>query len=52
MKKKILLISIILVITVGAFTIPIFPDPYHQEGNVTFITWLEREIRELIQGEK
>ena len=29
----------------------VFPDPYHQEGNVSFFTWCYREIYEVINGE-
>jgi hypothetical protein len=52
MKKKWLVLLIVVVVVVGAFTAPVFPDPYHEDGNVTFAEWIYREIDELLHGEK
>ena len=51
LKKKWILIAI-AVILVGAYFIEVFPDPYHEGGNVNVYTWIYREIDELIHGEK
>lgn len=52
MNKKLLALIIAFVFLTGAFTIPILPDPYHQEGNVTFAVWVYREIDALVYEEK
>lgn len=51
-KHKLSLIAVVLVIVFGLYFAEVFPDPYHQEGNVNIYTWIYREIDELLHGEK
>jgi len=50
--KKELLILLFFVVVVGAWTVPVFPDPYYHIERVTFAEWAYREIDELIHGER
>ena len=53
MKKfhRILIVGV-LVILICLWFVEIFPDPYHQEGDVNIYIWIVREIEELIYGER
>lgn len=53
MKKwHLVVIGLVLLIIFGTWTVEIFPDPYHTEGKVTFGVWVQRELDELLHGEK
>ncbi len=43
--------GVLMVFFVGAWTLPIFPDPRDQVENVTFLEWLKRAAEHLY-GEK
>ena len=51
-KNKNTLIALVLAIFFGLYFLEIFPDPYHEGGNVNLYTWIQREIDELLHGEK
>jgi len=50
MKKTTMWIIIIGLLI--AVSVPIFDDPFHRDGLVTFATWAYREIYELLYGEQ
>jgi hypothetical protein len=42
----------VIVLLVCLWFVEVFPDPYHQEGDVNIYIWIVREIEELIYGER
>lgn len=52
MKKWKLILLGIFVVAFGLSFMEVFPDPYTHVSQVNFWTWLQREIDELLHGEK
>ena len=54
MKKWQIAVIVVGAIALGywASSVPMFPDPYHKDDQVTFLVWCKREIDELLHGEK
>jgi len=52
LNKKWLVVTVVVVFAFCLHWVKLFPDPYHEEGNVDFWTWLYRELQELLHGER
>jgi len=52
MKKWQLALLILVVIGFGLWFVRVFPDPYHKGAPVNIYVWVQRELHELMHGEK
>jgi len=48
-RRTMILLALLILIPLSL--LPILPDPFHREGNVSLWVWIYRELYELIYGE-